>query len=93
MFSLSFQAAHADIESHGQLIKTVVELCEKYNKKSQQKQRYQDSNNVRRHRQSIRHPPRVNKNALQEILFNFNINLKLWFTFPFDIENYIKHKT
>ena len=39
---LSFQAAHSDIESHGQLIKSVVELCDKHIRRNY-KQRTQSS--------------------------------------------------
>ena len=56
-FLFSFQVAHADIESHGQLIKSVVQLCDKYSKRSH-KQRSHDLNNVHRQRHSIRHQPR-----------------------------------
>ena len=55
---LSFQAAHSDIESHGQLIKSVVELCDKHIRRNY-KQRTQSSNVANRQRQSIRHQPRV----------------------------------
>ena len=53
-----FQAAHSDIESHGQLIKTTVELCEKYSSRSY-RQKSQSLNYASRQRQSIRHQQRV----------------------------------
>ena len=55
-----FQAAHSDIESHGQLIKSVVELCDKYSKRSY-KLKNQSSNFTTRQKHSIRHQPRVTK--------------------------------
>ena len=54
-----FQAAHSDIESHGQLIKTVVELCDKYSRRCYKQRNQQFLNNTYRQRHSIRHQSRV----------------------------------
>ena len=72
-FLFFFQAAHSDIESHGQLIKTVVELCDKYSRKTY-KQRNHPSNNSSRQKHSIRHQPRV-----RNFIFNwfYIVNVRL----------------